>query len=162
MSDSARHAVMCCVALAGCSAAGPVPVPLPHQQVVIERWMQCQECDRSELDSVTALGQAAVPRLRDYLLNGPEPERVDRVRAHLERSHDSTSAHSPQPLHMRKAQLVQTFLGNLDAVYRARSARALREIGGDTARVALDSARHLNLRRDVLQEVQAALDSMPP
>jgi hypothetical protein len=118
---------------------------------------------RGELDSVTALGQAAVPRLRDYLLNGPEPERVDRVRAHLERSHDSAQRHSPmQPLHMSKALLVQTFLGNLDAVYRARSARALREIGGDTARVALDSARHLNLRSDVLQEVQAALDSMPP
>jgi hypothetical protein len=97
------------------------------------------------------------------LLNGPEPERVDRVREHLERSHDSASAHAPaQPLHMSKVLLVQTFLGNLDAVYRARSARALREIGGDTARVALDSASHLNLRNDVLQEVQAALDSMPP
>jgi hypothetical protein len=161
MAGPRRQAVIAWAALVGCAPPGPVPVA--HQQVVIERWMQCQECDRGELDSVAALGQAAWPRLRDYLLNGPEPERVDRVRRHLERSHDSASAHSPtQPLVMSRMLLVQTFLGNLDAVYRARSARALREIGGDSARSALDSATHLNLRGDVLQEIRAALDSMPP
>jgi hypothetical protein len=161
MSGAVRQAVIYSVAMVACGAPGPGLVA--QQQVVIERWMQCQECDRSVLDSVAALGQAAVPRLRDYLLNGPEPERVDRVREHLERSYDSTSARSPgERLQMSKGLLVQTFLGNLDAVYRARSARALREIGGGTARAALDSASRLNLRDDVLQEVRASLDSMPP
>jgi hypothetical protein len=143
-------------------AACPSP-PAPSE--AIDRWMQCVECDRGELDSVRVLGSKALPRLRDYLLHGPEKERQDSVQRYLERTQDSLAADPSvpgAPLHLDKALQVRTFLGNLDATYRTRAARALQVIGGPAAHAALDSARHLPVRPDVAYAVQTALDSLPP
>ena len=127
--------------------------------------MQCVECDHGELDSVRALGVQALPRLRSYLLDGPEPERKDSVEQYLERTQDSLAADPTvpgAPLHLDKTLQLRTFLGNLDATYRSRAARALQVIGGAAARAALDSARHLPLRPDVAYAVNTAFDSLPP
>jgi hypothetical protein len=118
-----------------------------------------------DLKAVRGLGPSAVPALRTYLLHGPEQGRVDRVRHYLERMYDTLATSSPSPavpLQMTKSLVVRTFLGNLDATYRARSAQALQRIGGTAARAALDSARHLPLRADVAYAVQSAFDSLPP
>jgi hypothetical protein len=137
---------------------------LPEPTEAIRRWMQCVECDRGELDTVRTAGDAAVPTLRAYLLDGPEPEREDSVRRYLEWAWDTLVAEPSThvtPIHFNKTLMLQTFLGNLDATYRTRAARALQVIGGRDARAALDSARRLPLRPDVAHVVQAAFDSLP-
>jgi hypothetical protein len=157
------HRALAPLASAGLTLAVCAPPPAPSE--AIERWMQCVECDRGELDSVRALGSEALPKLRDYLLHGPEPQRQDSVQRYLERTQDSlvTDPSAPgTPFHLDKTLQVRTFLGNLDATYRTRAARALQLIGGPAARAALDSARHLPIRPDVEYAVQAAFDSLPP
>jgi hypothetical protein len=152
-------------ALLACVGLALGACPPPPSSDAVDSWMQCVECDRGELDSVRALGAQALPRLRSYLLDGPEPGRKDSVERYLEQTQDSLMADPSvpgAPLQLDKTLQLRTFLGNLDATYRSRAARALQVIGGTAARAALDSARHLPLRPDVAYAVKTALDSLPP
>ena len=53
----------------------------------------------------------------------------------------------------QEQQYVKTYLENYDALYRVRSATALRTLGGPQSREALERASKLPLREDTKQAV---------
>lgn len=104
--------------------------------VPVDRYMECDECVDAELAAVRALGDTAVPLLRQYLLHGPPPTRVTRRHDLLlvwqaRVQHDSAAALGP---------LAEKLLGNYTLRYRRRSANALKAIGTPNAQAALCAA----------------------
>jgi hypothetical protein len=149
-------AVLLAAALLGCD---PDPDPATAPPVVmhptIHRWMQCQECDRGERDSVVALGQGAVPTLRQLLLYGPPLALVALVESELKRQLPSGP---PGTTQAPPAGAVDLMLDDYRSGYRIRSSMALGGIGGDSARMALcDGLAQQFPRKDVVRAIQAAL-----
>lgn len=133
--------------------------PAEHDAVI--RWLECEECDRGQLDSVVALGEGVVPALTDYLQNGPPPDRVDRLVGHLRASHAAVDSYYVSHDSISdSSQFVGRYLSNYVATFQSRSARALGLIGGPGAKTALDSALHLRVRSDVRDQIRFALDSL--
>lgn len=130
----------------------------------VDAWLNCEECDRGQLDSVVHLGTAVSAALAQVLLNGPPAGRVDSIRTGLSNSYAGLTSyvatHPGLDSLPPAAAYVGPFLSNYDASNRKRAALALGRIKGKIARAALDSAGALPLRADVLQVVRFARDSL--
>jgi len=151
------------------SVAGCHPLS-QSDRVVLDRWLECVECNQGELTAVLARGAPVLPPLRQVLLQGPDSTKLRVVEDYLaqraQRIQDSVPLPPihPPPHHGQlnaDAQLyVDTFLSNYTAVVERRAALALAKIGGPEAKVALQQASALNLRSDVHDFVVYARDSL--
>ncbi len=150
-----------CAALVGCAPSGLTN----EQQERITRWLTCTDCVAGEVDSVVALGADAVPALA-RALRGPDPARRENVRRQLVatygRAAEYAASHPADSLAMSLHDYVNHFVGNYEAVYQTRAARALALIGTEAAEEALEAALAgadsgvVTYRADVLQEIRAA------
>lgn len=151
------------------SVAGCHPLS-QSDQVALDRWLECVECNQGELTAVLARGALVLPPLRQVLLQGPDSTKLrvleDYLAQRAQRIQDSVPLPPihPPPHHGQlnaDAQLyVDTFLSNYTAVVERRAALALAKIGGPEAKVALQQASALNLRSDVHDFVVYARDSL--
>jgi hypothetical protein len=136
----------------------------PGEHVTVLRWLECEECDRGQLDSVVALGGSAVPALTAYLWKGPPKARVSRLTAHLVKSHAQVNTYSaalsPTDSLSEATLFVRRYVRNYTATYQSRAARALGLIGGLRARAALEISLLGSLRSDVQAQVHLARDSL--
>ncbi|MBL0172224.1 MAG: hypothetical protein IPP90_16165 [Gemmatimonadaceae bacterium] len=111
---------------------------LPHtaQQnavdTIVYAWMQCQDCLSRERDRVMLLGDSAVPRLRDILINGPPPSHMESIQKSLQYlvSH-ADSGRVPSNT------VVAAQLEAFRTMYRIRAASALAGISNASAVSAL-------------------------
>jgi hypothetical protein len=158
---------------AACSPDDPsreAPTPGPGETTLrgtpeeaIAAWLRCEECVDGEREAILAVAEAAVPALRDALLDGP-PERE-----RLEWEADMRSLHArirsqadARGLAVADVdEFVDRRVGNLVLRYRGRAADALGWIGGPRARAALEEAVRAESRGGrLLERIQAVLDSM--
>jgi hypothetical protein len=158
-----RHPSLVAVVGLAALACGPVASTEP---AAVLSWLECEECATGQLDSVVAIGDPVVPLLAGYLLNGPPPQRVDSLLAHLGASHAVVAGYhrsldtAAVGTVSDSARYVRRYVTNYIATYQSRSARALGLIGGPEAKAALDSASRLPVRSDVRYQIQYALDSL--
>ena len=111
--------------------------PVTQQQVdrVVYAWMQCIDCMDHERESVVALGDAAVPRLRAILLDGPPPAHVAAINASMQALAQSAPAGSaPSPA------VIAAQLDSFRSMYRRRALLALTGIASVQAHSALCAA----------------------
>lgn len=137
----------------------------PGERAQVAHWLECEECQGTELVSVMALGTRALPTLGRTLKTGPDSRRVLILRDHLKNSYqtlvDYQKAHGLAPVGTTQSQYVDRFLGNYDATYRVRSAIAIARIGGPQARQLLAQGSVLpNLRPDVRARIVFQRDSV--
>jgi hypothetical protein len=136
--------------------------PESYQELL--SWIECEDCESEDFDTVAAMGDAVVPVLIEILLRGPPEDREARYKQHLERMYGMVAGYvEARPAVSMSAtadEYVDGYLGTYVAVYRIRAAYALYQMGGTRAREALDSATVLPLRADVRQVVSAFRDSL--
>jgi hypothetical protein len=151
--------MLAAVCLAAC---GPRLTDAQHQ--LVDNWILCDECTNGERDSVRALGERAVRRLRSGLLTGPPIARLQIMTAKFQQQY---VALSPTPT-ISQADYVEALRSNYIARYHQRSAVSLGDIGGKNARAALDAAlsptRVAQYRSDVLNMirfVRTRMDATP-
>lgn len=137
----------------------------PRERARVDHWLECEECQGTELGSVLSLGTRALPTLGRSLKTGPDVHRVQLVRDHLQSSYHSLvgyqNAHGLAPIGISQSQYVDRFLGNYDATYRVRSAIAIARIGGVQAKDLLIQGSALpNLRPDVRARIVFQRDSV--
>lgn len=153
------------------SASDDAPIPGaeagPAQEspgAVVAAWLRCEECVDGEREGILALAEAAVPALRDALLDGPpQRERLEweadmrSLHARIEAEADARGAGVAEV-----DEFVARRVENLVLRYRTRAADALGWIGGPRARDALEEAVRTESRRRgaLLERFQAVLDSM--
>jgi len=138
---------------------------LPGERARVEHWLECEECQGTELGSVLSLSTRALPTLGRSLMTGPDPRRVLRLRDHLRNSYqglvDYQTAHGPDSLGISQPAYVDRFLENYDATYRVRSAIAIARIGGARAKALLTQGSALTgLRPDVRARIAFQRDSV--
>jgi len=96
-------------------------------------WMQCQDCMHNQRNRVVALGDTAVPRLRDILILGPPFAHDSAYVASLKRLAERTPGLTPVIIEHQR----QIFI----ALYRRRALSALDGIASSAARSSLCLAR---------------------
>jgi hypothetical protein len=96
-------------------------------------WFECEECTEGQLESVIALGPAAIPSLAAALREGPAPERLAEVQRHLARRYEDHAAYADRnpgaELGRSQADFVNRYSENFVALYRVRAAIALGAMG---------------------------------
>ncbi len=133
--------------------------PATQQQVdgAVYSWMQCIDCLAHERERVVAYGDAAVPRLRAILLDGPPPAHITAVSAmmqHLAQTAPPGSAPTPAVI----ARQIESYR----SMYRRRAISALTGIGGTQARAALCAGRGgAGTALPIQPAVDSALASVP-
>jgi hypothetical protein len=134
--------VVAMLAMAACNGAAPTPA----ERRTVEEWLLCEECSDGELDSVLALGDRAVPLLKDAL-EGPPDDR----RANMRQQSEAMW----RGLQDTTAVLLPTFVARYDsnyvASYQTRAAVALDSLDTpETRQILLDALRNDSVyRRDV-------------
>lgn len=136
----------------------------PGERARVEHWLECEECQGTELGSVVSLGPRALPTLGRSLTIGPGMRQISVLRDHLRSSWNSLvqyqSAHGLPSVGMSQSEYVDRFVGNYDATYRVRSAIAVAAIGGTQALALLQQASTLSgLRSDVRARIVFQRDS---
>jgi hypothetical protein len=128
-------------------------------------WLECEECEEGELEAVRKYGEAVVPNLAAVASGGLAPASRALVREQLEARYDALAeqgrrdtAFAPRGT---RDEFVALYLGNLDAQYRIRAARALGAIGGARARSALERAMGRTQREDVRTAMAAEIRRAP-
>jgi hypothetical protein len=121
----------------------------------IDEWLGCQECWNAERVAVRAIGQRAVPKLTQFLREGPDSGRRQVMRTQF------AAGYTQRPgVTLTRDQYADRLLSNYVANHQIRSAISLADIGGDKARAALDDAladtATLGYRPDVVAAIQAA------
>lgn len=128
-------------------------------------WFECEECDAGQLEAVLSHGEVAVPTLVATLEGGPSPAVRERYRRSLEKSWERIeayrSAHPGTKRGIGREDYVNLYLGNFEALYRVRAARALGTIRSGDALEALRRAEGSTTREDVMRAVRAAR-TVPP
>jgi len=120
-------APLLCGVLSACKPPPPDPTP------IVRAWMQCQDCMNRERERVVALGDIAVPQLRDVLLNGPPPAHILAVDEVLQEIGSRAAPLNPAVMALERE--------GFRSMYRIRASAALVEIGTPAARTALCDAR---------------------
>ncbi len=138
-----------------------------HQ--LIEMWLECIECDQGELKGVATLGALVTPSLIATLKAGPSQAKREIMRLHLKGSYKRLTEykhthHANAPTES-ESEYVAHYLNNYHAQYQIRAAIALAEIGGPTAKQAIEEALATPLRKDVehvLKELKEKLGKPSP
>lgn len=152
---------------AGCSPGDPpatdTPTDEPQRELAIATWLRCEECVDGEREGVLAVGEAAVPALRDALLDGPPEEERLRWEADMRGLHARIRTQADnRGLEVADVdEFAQRRVENLVLRYRVRAAEALGWIGGPGARDALEEAAGAEASGGRLRErIRTVLDSM--
>jgi hypothetical protein len=118
----------------------------PAERRTVEEWLLCEECSDGELDSVVALGQRAVPLLKDAL-EGPTDDRRANMRRQAEAMWRGMSDTAVVPFQL----FLDHYDANYVASYQSRAAVALDTLDTPEARqILLDALRDdTEYRRDV-------------
>jgi HEAT repeat protein len=128
---------------------------------IIFRWLECGSCTEADLKAVENLRELAVPSLNASLRGGPSEASRESLRRHLMTTYREMKqykeTHPETNVSMSEEQYLETYMGNYDAQYRIRSARALAAIGGDQAKKALVQALQQSYREDVMRAVKTSL-----
>lgn len=122
------------------------------------RLMECIECSAGELTAVIALGDTAVPALRAFLLNGPPPESVDRMRRRLVELVGGATV-SPA-VGGTAVAVVDRQLGEYVGLYRSRAALGLGGVATASARAALCAGQAAG-RGDVVDSALVQVGGAP-
>jgi hypothetical protein len=111
-----------------------------------------------------ALGDKAVPELRNVLLNGPSKDRLDSHRQHLQNTYRSLKEYEQRrkdrAVPMSEQEYVQLYLPKFIMLNRTRAARALGAIGTTQAGVALREALNTTLPTELRRDVERALKTI--
>jgi hypothetical protein len=152
------------VATAPPPAAPPTrisPEESAEARAALVAWFECDECTDGELESVVKIGDAAVPNLSGALEQGLSPSKREEARMHLVETYQELSKYAEKrkddDTGMSEQQYVDTYLGNLESLYRVRSAVALERIGTPTARAALE--RGLKVAAEQRPELRGQIES---
>jgi hypothetical protein len=125
--------------------------------------MECAECTTEHHDAVIALGNEIVPLVASFLLEGPPPERVVRVREALLRMHESMTiyarTHENFDLVPNEVFVAANLAGHR-AKYRMRSATLLGELGGANALRVLEAALAEEPEGTLRLTIRHAIDSL--
>ena len=118
----------------------------PAERRAVEEWLLCEECSEGELDSVIALGDRAVPLLKDAL-EGPTDDRRANMRQQAEamwRGMSDTTVVAFQAF-------LEHYDANYVASYQSRAAVALDSLDTpEASQILLDALRNDSaFRRDV-------------
>jgi len=154
-----RTLLACCFGLVA-AAAGVGGETGQDAADAVGAWLNCEECEDGELNAVLALGDTALPSLRQALLQGPSAAELEEARSHLMASYDGilpywpAESGSPPPT---RDEYVRMYLSNLVARYQKRAMIALETLGGRQAIQALEEALREELRDDVRREIVASL-----
>lgn len=130
---------------------GPPPTAAPPAGVTageaVRGWLECEECTPADLAPVVALGDTAVPLLRQSLSNLHDP-----VRNHLQSTYRSLRAYCVArpavPLTITEEAYVASYLNNARARYQLRAAVAAAQIRTAAALTLVREIR-TSARRDV-------------
>ena len=144
----------------GCDQKPQAPSQSPARiQGTVISWMECNDCRAGELDSVVALGGAAVPLLAAYLRGGPPDDRRMAFEQRLDSTYQRRSARRDS-LAMTRAQFRTVYVRGLVVGYQERSARALGIIDGPAALDSLQAIPIDSVAPSVAEAIRCALDSL--
>lgn len=127
----------------------------------LSAWLESEDSDLSELTALTRYGQSVVPSLAAALDAGPSPARRERLRRSLNLEYDELATQVRKDATRKipsREDYIAHYLGNFEALYRARAAQALGALGGQVARNALESALGKTTRSDVRTAIQRSLE----
>lgn len=152
--------LVCVIAalLAGPALAQPEPLAVAQREAAaraLSTWLESEHGDPTELTPLVQLGEAVVPSLIAALERGPSPARRERLRRTLHEDYAGFARRVGKP--PSKEVFVAHYMGNFDAVYRARAARALGAIGGSHARAALARQLSKPMRPDLRAAIERSL-----
>ena len=162
-------AVVSCSLALGCPGGG-TDVTTADRVLTVEgsrqvrhtvvKWFECEECVDGELAAVVALGDLVVPTLGATLKQGPSPASRAAVDLRLRERHAELvelAARDRSIAPGDASDYVGVYMSNFVARYRSRAAYALGEIGTKAALGALRAAPRAELRADVRELVDNAL-----
>lgn len=128
----------------GTPVASPSQSEFQRLQRDLLAWFECEECTEGQLDSVIALGPAAIPSLSSALRAGPAPERLAELQRHLAQRYENHAAYADRnpgaALGRSQAEYIQRYSENFVALYRVRAAIALGAMGFGESRDSLLAA----------------------
>ena len=139
------------------------PTESAQARAALVAWFECDECTDGELERVIGYKDAVVPNLSGALEQGLSPSKREEARMHLVETYRELSKYAEKREKddapgMSEQQYVDTYLGNLESLYRVRSAVALERIGTPTARAALDRGmKAAGLRPEVRSQIERQL-----
>ncbi len=137
------------------------PQQADNIRVAIMNWMECEECNAGELDTLVRHGNQVVGSLDAILTDGPSSARRETYESHLRDVYremvEYQKSHPQDKAAGSEEDYVNTYLQNYMALYQTRAATALSAIGGKEARAALEKAEKRELRADVKAVVQESL-----
>lgn len=143
------------------------PAPLSVEQSAAARiallaWFECEECTDHELERVVEYGDIVVPNLAAALQGGLSPSKREEVRQHLQETYralaEYAKEHKDSSLQVSEQEYLDTYVENVESLYRLRAATALGRIGTPAARAALERGLALKeWRPDVRRKVENAL-----
>jgi hypothetical protein len=151
---------LCFVAalLAGPALAQPERLNIAETEEavrVLSAWFESEHGDPADLTPLVQLGEIVVPSLVATLEQGPSPARRERLRRTLDADYAKFAERVSKP--PSKEAFVAHYMGNVDAIYRARAARALAAIGGAQARTALQGVLSKPMREDLRAAIERSL-----
>lgn len=139
----------------------------PALQDPIVEWFDCVECTAQQLAAVKALGDTAVPDLRNTLMTGPNDERIEAERRRLRKAFQSMKeyerSHPQNAVNGTEQDYINAYLPAFTMRNRVRAARALGAIGTPAARKALEDAQKLpGVPSVLLREIGISLNLPNP
>lgn len=135
-----------------------------REEETIRRWIHCDECTSGEREAVRALGNRAVPRLKQLLRDGPPADWHANMEAKFEAVYATAMDTAPGTAAIAPAAYIQRALDNYRANVQKRAATSLKDIGTQESIRALDGAATSVMRADVVAMIGGAatsVDSFP-
>ena len=135
-----------------------------REKEAIRRWVHCDECTGGEREAVRALGNRAVPRLKELLRDGPDDDWTANMEAKFTTVYVAAVGTAPGSAPIAPAVYVRRALDNYKANVQKRAAMSLRDIGTQESLNALSGAGTAVMRADVATMIGApatAADSFP-
>lgn len=150
------------------STAQPTAAPPPQPQQPtppspIIAWLDCVECSATQRDALRALGDTAVPELREVLLNGPTQDRLNRQQQHSKEAFGSLKKYRERrnrpASKTTEEEYVERFRQNFILRNRSRAASGLSVINTALALDTLSAALKTDLPEELRRDVERALKS---
>lgn len=166
MKTKTIYCVLAFLFLLGCKQkekATPPPSPEKATELrnVVVEWMECEECDSSQLENVVKQGDLVIGTLVQILENGPSSAKKEELMDHLASTYEELvqyqATHPEAKISFTKEEYIKTYMDNYEALYRTRAATALGKFESSRAREALNKAsENKTLRKDVLEAIDLA------
>lgn len=145
---------------------GPSVTPEQSAQVrqTVVNYLECDECENGELESIVKLGGITVTGLAATLHEGPSLAKREVIRRGLIRNYrklkEYEQTHPTVKVPGTEEQYVKTYLNDYVAGYQVKAAFALAAVGGAQAKQALEDASRKQLRTDVQAAITKSLEKM--